>query len=57
MITYKVVKNPEDKAEKYFTNLMKALSMKEFLKKQRKDGYLYHIYGLTSDVDKWYRLE
>lgn len=57
MTTYKVTKNSKDKSDKYYTNLMEALSTKEFLKKQKKDGYTYHIFGLLPDVDEWFKLE
>lgn len=57
MTTYKVTKSPKDKADKYYTDLMKALNTKEFLKKQRKDGYLYHIFGMSPDLDQWFKLE
>jgi hypothetical protein len=57
MTTYKVTKNPAEKAAKYYTNLMKAMDMKELLKKKRKDGYLYHIYGMIPNNDNWFKLE
>lgn len=57
MTTYKVTKNQTDKADKYYTDLMKALSTKEFLKKVKKDGYTYHIFGLTPNIDDWFKLE
>jgi len=57
MTTYKVTKNSGDKADKYFTNLMKALDTKEFLKKQKKDGDKYHIFGLIPNNDNWFKLE
>ncbi len=57
MTTYKVTKSSNDKPDKYYTSLMKALSTKEFLKKQRRDGYTYHIFGMISDLDKWFKLE
>ena len=36
MTTYKVTKNPQDKADKYYKNLMLAMDAKESLKKRRK---------------------
>jgi len=57
MTTYKVTKNSGEKSDKYFTDLMKALNTKEFLKKQRKDGYLYHIFGMIPDTEQWFKLE
>jgi hypothetical protein len=57
MTIYKVTKNQTERAEKYYTDLMKAIDTKEFLKKQRKDGYKYHIFGLTPNIDKWFKLE
>ncbi len=57
MTTYKVAKSPNDKTDKYFTSLMKALSTKEFLKKQKRDGYTYHIFGMIPDLDEWFKLE
>lgn len=57
MTTYKVTKSPADKADKYYTNLMKALDTKEFLKKQRKDGHMFHIFGMIPNSDNWFKLE
>jgi len=57
MTTYKVTKSPNEKADKYYTDLMKALSTKEFLKKAKKDGYLYHIFSMTPDTESWFKLE
>ncbi len=57
MTTYKVTKSPTDKADKYYTDLMKALDTKEFLKKLKKDGYQYHIFGLAPNIDSWFKLE
>jgi len=57
MTTYKVTKSLNDKADKYYTKLMSALSTKEFLKKQKRDGYAYHIFGMIPDLNKWFKLE
>ena len=57
MTTYKVTKNSTDKADKYYTNLMKALDTKEFMKKQKTDAEEYHIFGMAPNVDKWFKLE
>jgi hypothetical protein len=57
MTTYKVTKNAAEKAEKYYNNLMKAMDMKELLKKKRNDGELFHIFGLIPGKDQWFKLE
>lgn len=57
MTTYKVTKRAEDKGSKYFTNLMKAIDNKEYMKKLRKDGELYHIFGMTLNQEKWFELD
>ena len=57
MTIYKVTKNSNDKGNKYFTDLMKSLSTKEFLKRDKKDGYEYHIFGMIPNVNKWFKLE
>ena len=57
MTTYKVTKRSDDKGDKYFTDLIKAISSKEFMKKIRKDGHLYHIYGMTPEQEKWFKLD
>ena len=57
MTTYKVTKLATDKSEKYFEDLIQAMSKKQILKKLRKDADLYHIYGMPQGSDKWFRLE
>ena len=57
MTTYKVTLNAADKAEKYYKNLTQAINMKELLKKKRKDGYMYHIFGMIPNNDMWFKLE
>jgi len=57
MTTYKITKRPEDKGTKYFTDLMKAMDNKELMKKFKRDGHLYHIYGMTPNQETWFKLD
>ncbi len=62
MTIYKITKNASDKADKYYTDLMKAMDKKEYLKKLLKDkgGDMYHIFGNYKDKNNkgdWFKLE
>jgi hypothetical protein len=59
MTTYKITRRPEDKAEKYYTDLMKAMNKKEYLKKllKGKGGDMFHIFGSYPNKDGWFKLE
>ncbi len=57
MTTYKVTKSSNDKSDKYFTSLGKAIDTKQLLKKSRKDAEAYHIFGMIPDLDRWFKLE
>lgn len=57
MTTYKITKLSTDKPDKYFENLMQAYGKKEFLKKIKKDGYLYHLFSMPQGSNRWFKLE
>jgi hypothetical protein len=57
MTTYKITKNAGEAAEKYYKDLMQAMDVKELLKKKRKDGEMFHIFGMVPGNEKWFKLE
>ena len=59
MTTYKITRRSEDKAEKYYDNLMKAMDKKEYMKKllNYKDKDSFHIYGKYPGKKEWFKLE
>ena len=57
MTTYKITKNAAEKAEKYYSNLMIAMDIKQLLKKRRKDGEMFHIFGMIPGDEQWFKLE
>lgn len=58
MITYKITRKPEDKPEKYYTDLMAAMDKKQYLKRllNCKDED-FHIFGKYPGKKEWFKLE
>ncbi len=59
MVTYKITRRSEDKAEKYYDNLMKAMDKKEYMKKllNCKGEDSFHIFGKYPGKKEWFKLE